>query len=246
MTPSHTKRRGARAWVIAGVVAVAILAGLSVGAYVVLHSRLFAATTITVGGEHHETAAEVAAVAGLASAPPMISVNPGAIESRLARAFPWIASVSVATSWPHSVTVIITERTPVATIVLPKLGEVLVDRSGRQLGPPGPSEVLPRLEYSIPAGTADPPGALPATAMPGLVVASSLPRAFAAQVAVVQSNDNGWVTLHLATPVTFILGPATNLLAKYEDIAAVIANATLHHGDVVDVSVPQAMTVTGP
>ena len=53
------------------------------------------------------------------------------------------------------------------------------------------------------------------------------------------------MTLHLATPVSFVLGPASDLGAKYEDVASVIAHTTLHVGDVVDVSVPQAMTVTG-
>jgi len=62
----------------------------------------------------------------------------------------------------------------------------------------------------------------------------------------VQVNRVGWVTLHLDTPVSFVLGPASDLSQKYEDVASVIARTTLHIGDVVDVSVPQAMTVTGP
>ena len=87
---------------------------------------------------------------------------------------------------------------------------------------------------------------LAAAAVPGLLVAATLPPAFKAQVAVVQVSTAGWVTLHLTSPVSFVLGPASNLGAKYEDVAAVIARTTLHVGDVVDVSVPQAMTVTGP
>jgi len=43
-----------------------------------------------------------------------------------------------------------------------------------------------------------------------------------------------------------VLGPASDLSQKYEDVASVIARTTLHVGDVVDVSVPQAMTVSGP
>jgi protein involved in polysaccharide export with SLBB domain len=33
---------------------------------------------------------------------------------------------------------------------------------------------------------------------------------------------------------------------KYRDVASVIAGATLHPGDVLDVSVPQAPTISGP
>jgi cell division protein FtsQ len=245
MTPSHTKRRRTRRWVLVSVIAVVVLGALGFGAYAVLHSRYFAATRIIIGGEHHETAAQIAKVAGLSGAPPMLSVNAGAIQQELAAAFPWIESVSVTSSWPHTVDVRVTERTPVATIQTHAGTLVLVDVTGRRLGPAAAHAALPRLEYALPAG--DPAaGALPATAVPGLQVASTLPRAFAAQVAVVQVGTDGWVTLHLTTPVTFILGPATDLSAKYEDVAAVIARTTLHVGDVVDVSVPQAMTVTGP
>ena len=90
------------------------------------------------------------------------------------------------------------------------------------------------------------PGQLSGAAEPGLIVAATLPVAFAWQVSVIQVSPVGWVALHLDTPITFLLGPASNLGAKYEDVAAVIARTTLHAGDVVDVSVPQAMTVTGP
>jgi hypothetical protein len=65
-------------------------------------------------------------------------------------------------------------------------------------------------------------------------------------VADVQVAADGWVTLQLDSPVSFVLGPANDLYQKYEDVASVIARATLHVGDVVDVSVPQALTVSGP
>jgi hypothetical protein len=34
------------------------------------------------------------------------------------------------------------------------------------------------------------------------------------------------------------------LTAKYEDVSSILAGATLHNGDVIDVSVPDAPTVT--
>ena len=48
----------------------------------------------------------------------------------------------------------------------------------------------------------------------------------------------------MTTPVTFILGPATELHAKFVAVASVIAHSTLHPGDVVDVTVPGEMAVT--
>jgi hypothetical protein len=52
--------------------------------------------------------------------------------------------------------------------------------------------------------------------------------------------------LVLSTPVTVFLGTATDLGAKFEDTAAILAGATLHAGDVIDVSAPGSPVVTGP
>jgi cell division protein FtsQ len=231
--------------IVAGVVCLLLV--LSGATYAALHSRLFSATTVLVTGEHHETARQVERAAGLESAPTMLSIDPASIALRVELAFPWVATASVSTSWPHTVSIHIVERTPVA-VVAGKLGALdLVDVTGRRLGPARPGQSLPRIEYTAPQGD----GSLPrdqvsGAAEPGLIVAASLPTAFAWQVSTIQVSPVGWVTLHLDQPVTFLLGPASNLRAKYEDVAAVIARTTLHAGDVVDVSVPQAMTVTGP
>jgi hypothetical protein len=50
----------------------------------------------------------------------------------------------------------------------------------------------------------------------------------------------------MTTPVSFLLGPATNLNAKFVAIASVIAHGTLAPGDVVDVTVPDELAVTPP
>jgi Na+/H+ antiporter NhaC len=55
----------------------------------------------------------------------------------------------------------------------------------------------------------------------------------------------GWVQLAMTTPILVDIGDASQLQAKYEDVSAMLAGATLHDGDVVDVSVPGAPTVTG-
>jgi hypothetical protein len=95
-----------------------------------------------------------------------------------------------------------------------------------------------------------PPGGLgsvlPARDDAGLDVASSLPASFAAQVTGVTVEPTGWVQLSMTTPIAVDVGAATQLTAKYEDISSILAGAKLHNGDVIDVSVPDAPTVTGP
>ena len=202
---------------------------------------------MTVSGARHETPRQVIDAAGLAAGPSMLSVDPGLVTTRVAQRFPWVASVVVAKHWPHTVSIAITERRAIAEVAGLHRTTVLVDVTGRRLGAPASHEVLPHLQFQAVAGQPSTSSSMLATAaVPGLLVAATLPPAFAAQVAVIQVNKVGWVTLHLTTPVSFVLGPASDLGAKYEDVAAVIASTTLHVGDVVDVSVPQAMTVTGP
>jgi hypothetical protein len=50
----------------------------------------------------------------------------------------------------------------------------------------------------------------------------------------------------MTTPVTFVLGEPTELRQKFVAIASVIAHSTLVPGDVVDVSVPDELAVSGP
>jgi hypothetical protein len=63
---------------------------------------------------------------------------------------------------------------------------------------------------------------------------------------VISEDAHGDVTLKMTTPVSFVLGPAQNLHAKFVAIASVIAHSTLVPGDVVDVSVPDELAVTPP
>jgi hypothetical protein len=47
----------------------------------------------------------------------------------------------------------------------------------------------------------------------------------------------------MTTPVVVDIGSTSQLSAKYEDVSSILAGATLHDGDVIDVSVPDAPTV---
>ena len=87
-------------------------------------------------------------------------------------------------------------------------------------------------------------GTLTSIRSPACRVAATLPPSFVAQVTTVTVEPAGWVQLALTTPVLVDVGSATQLEAKYEDVSAALAAATLHAGDLIDVSVPRAMTIT--
>ncbi len=54
---------------------------------------------------------------------------------------------------------------------------------------------------------------------------------------------DGTISLALDSGITVVLGTGTELPAKYEDVAAIIAHGTLHPTSIIDVSVPESPTV---
>jgi len=225
------------------VVAVG-LAGTAVlvGGWFLLHSPLFAARSVTVTGAVHESAAQVVAQAGLADRPPLLDVDAGAAATSIER-LPWVRTATVQVSWPDGVHIAVTEEIPRFVVSEPGGRWASLSTDGRVLSvaaarPPG------LLLLSVP----QPPGALGSVLAtrdePGLRVASTLPASFAAQVTGVTVEPAGWVQLAMTTPVAVDIGTATQLTAKYEDVSSILAGATLHNGDVIDVSVPDSPTVS--
>ncbi len=213
-----------------------------VGGWFLLHSPVFAARSVTVTGAVHESAAQVVDQAGLASRPPLLDVDAGAAAAAIER-MPWVRTASVRVSWPDGVHIAVTEE--IARFAVGAAGGQwdTLSTDGRVLSvsparPPG------LLLLSVPRAPGAPGTVLPALDAPGLVVASTLPASFAAQVSAVTVEPAGWVRLALTTPIAVNIGTPTQLTAKYEDVSSILAGATLHDGDVIDVSVPGAPTVT--
>ena len=215
-----------------------------VGAWFLIHSPLFSARSVSVKGNVHESAAQVIEQAGLASQPPLLDVNAGAAAARIEQ-LPWIRSASVDVSWPDGVHITVSEETPRLVVSEPGGRWATLSAGGRVLAvstvrPPG------LVVLTVPQSPGAPGSVLPARDDSGLDVASTLPASFAAQVTGVTVEPAGWVQLSMTTPIAVDIGTATQLTAKYEDVSSILAGATLHNGDVIDVSVPDAPTVTGP
>jgi cell division septal protein FtsQ len=247
MDPRISARRNAviraqgRRRLVIVVIAAAFVTAL-VGAWFVLHSPLFSARSITVTGNVHETAAQVEAQGGLLTHPPLMDVHAGAVASGVEH-LPWVRSAAVHVSWPDGVHIAITEETATLAVSEPGGRWAEVSADGRVLGttaarPPG------LLLITVPTPPGAPGTSLGARDQAGLSVATTLPASFAAQVTAVTVEPAGWVQLTMTTPIVVDIGSASQLQAKYEDVSSILAGATLHNGDVIDVSVPQAPTVT--
>jgi cell division protein FtsQ len=231
----------------AALLAVAALVALGVG---LLHTPLFGAKVVRVTGNHPNTTdAAILQAAGLVHRPPLISVDPAGAAARV-ETLPFVASAQVTRDWPDGVTVHVTERVPVATMGATPSGWATLDGAGRTLAVAAARpDHLPALVVHGPAGTTVAPapvgGTVARAAEPGLRVARTLPPAFAAQVGTVTVAADGTVSLALDANLVVLLGTTSDLTAKYEDVAAIIAHAPLRGAHTIDVTVPQSPTV-GP
>ncbi|HEX3793271.1 MAG TPA: FtsQ-type POTRA domain-containing protein [Acidimicrobiales bacterium] len=222
---------------------LAIVTALVVGLWFLAHSVLFSARNITVVGATHETAVQIEQAGGLTMQTPLLNVHDGAVAAGIEQ-LPWVLSATVSVHWPDSVHIVVTEQSPALTMNTASGQWAALSASGRVLAvsaqrPAG----LPLVTGPLAPGA--PGTVVGAGDQVGLRVASTLPASFKAQVTAVHIEPGGWVQLAMTTPITVNIGTATQLPAKYEDVTSLLAHATLHTGDVLDVSVPDAPTVTG-
>jgi cell division protein FtsQ len=235
-------RRRLRALLKFTGVVVLVAASAVVAGQWILRTAFFRVQHVTLVGVHRESSLSVLRASQLDAHPTMISVSAVSIQKRLAQ-FPWITGVAVEKHWPHSLVVTVREATSVAVAFNSHHVLEYVDASGRDLGAAPVAVNLPTLHYLKPTKSTWP---YERAGSGAAYVASQLPTAFRAQVAVISEDASGRVSLKMTTPVSFVLGPATQLHAKFVAIASVIAHTTLRPGDVVDVTVPDELAVTGP
>ena len=239
---SRTQKRLRLAGVALGAVA---LVALAVG---LLYTPWFAAKVVTITGAHPNTPdRSIVAAAGLLHHPPLISVDPIPTAARV-ESLPFIASAQVTRHWPDAVIIHVTERVPVMAMAGPNASWSTLDGNGRTLAVTPSRPALPVLIVHGPSGPV-PPAPVGATvavsADSGLTVTRTLPPAFAGQVVSITAAADGTVSLALNSHLVVLLGTVSNLTAKYEDVAAIIAHASLRGAHTIDVTVPQSPTV-GP
>ena len=224
---------------------VAALVALGV---LLLHTPPFEAKVVRITGAHPNTSTlAIETAAGVVRHPPLISVDPGPAAARV-ETLPFIASARVTRHWPDAVTITVTERRPVTTMAGPAAGWSTLDGNGRSLAVTPGRPALPVLIVTTAKGPV-PPAPVGATvapaADPGLLVARTLPPAFAGQVISITVAPDATLSLALTSGLVVLLGTASDLTAKYEDVAAIIAHASLRGAHTIDVTVPQSPTV-GP
>ena len=242
ITPARRRRRGLVIKVVVATVVVVTL--LVVGGRWLLQQSLFRVQHVHLSGEVHESAQQVLSATRLDAHPTMIGLSQATLQRDLS-VYPWIGSISLIKRWPNSIDLAIHEVSAVAVAFDPHHVLRYVSAAGRDLTTAPLGTDMPTLA-TTPASLATTTWPYDGPEAAAAVVASQLPEAFRAQVSQIIVDASGNVTLQLTTPLRFFLGPATNLTAKFVAVASAIAHGTFSAGDVVDVTTPNELSVTGP
>ena len=236
---SRATRRRADPWRTAffGVLALALLA---VAVWALLGSSLLAVRQVQVIGNHLVPAAEVRAVAQIRTGTPLARVDTGAVARRVEQIGP-VLSATVSRSWPHTIVISITERTPVLAVALAGGGYDLIDPHGVVVRSADRRPAGMPLLTSAPAVLRGSTGILAAA-----TVLRHLPPALRTLVRSVSAASASTVsastvTLHLAHGITVVWGGTGQDAQKTEVLDSLLRT----HARYYDVSDPAAAVTQG-
>lgn len=213
-------------------VAAGVLALVGALAWVVLASPLLAVRTVVVAGNARATAGLVELTADVPTGRPLARVDVAAAEQRV-EALPVVADATVVRDWPHTVRVVVTERSARAVARGGTgSGWRLVDAEGVDFAgvaerPAG----LPLLDLDLAAAD-------PSRVRAAMAVVAALPATVARSVTTVRAGSPDDVTLVLRGGAVIRWGSAE----RAADKVAVLRALLTRKAAVYDVRAPDAPT----
>jgi cell division protein FtsQ len=198
-------------------------------------SSLVAVEHVHISGVHGSEAIEIrAALEDSARRMTTMDFNAGALRSALA-SYAIVAGVQVRTSFPHTVSITVSERPPVAELV--SAGQrTAVAADGTVLGPALSSSSLPSVSGSVepaPGARISEPAALAA-----VTVLGAAPASLARFVARVYEGPEG-LTVAMRSGLLVYFGNDTRPHAKWLSLARVLVSPSSTGAMYVDVRLPE-------
>ncbi len=229
---------------------MAVIVIVIAAAWFTLQSPLFAVDSVTVEGNTRTSTGDVAMVSGISPGDPLISVRQDAVRERLS-SLPWIAGVDVNVGWSGTVHIRVSERAAVAVVVTDAGEALLVDDTGRILGPMDStseelsSDGLVRIEgLTVEAPDSREPNQVAGLrSQEALLVATNLGSGVKTRVAAVVVAADG-LELRLVPDGTVLLGSSDDLTAKLRSLTTVLAQVDLDDLETIDIRVPDQPVVT--
>lgn len=236
--PTAGRRRRWRGWRRVALLGTAALASAAVvvGAWwLLLGSTVLGVRTVQVQGTHAFTSAQVLHAAAVPTGGPLAKVDTGAAAGRVLR-LPGIADVQVSRRFPHTISIRVTERVPIAVLSATGGRTQLLDAAAAVWVPPGP--VPPGLPVLM-----DRDGLLDARSVDTAVqVSTSLPASLHSQVRALVAVSPSAVLLVLRNQRVLVWGGPDDTATKARVAAALLGATKAWY---VDVSAPAA-PVTRP
>jgi cell division protein FtsQ len=244
-----------RTLVLLAVAAVVLGTGLG---WLLYGSPWLRAEHVSVSGTRVLTADQVRTTARVPLGDALLSVDTNAIEARLREELPRIDTVDVSRSWPHGITLNVTERVPVLVIektgATEKQGDnqkdnkarkyVEVDKKGVRFATVSRiPEGTPLLELTVARGASARRFPAERLTRAAVDVARDLPAAVARTTRTVTVRSYDSVTLELGGGRTVLWGSAEQGRAKARTLTALMKAAPRARH--FDVSVPTAPASSG-
>ena len=207
------RRRRGRWWL-----AAAIVAAVLVGAWFLTRTPLLDVDRIDVQGATVVTTEEIVSVSGLRTGAPLLEVDAGAAAARV-RQLPYIETASVTRQLDGLIIITVTERIPVALAIDANGVAMLVDRSGKVIGPHVAGDGIEIVLAGVEAG---PAGSVIEGASGALAVASFLTPGMRSRVVSISTAVDGSISLALGPQGTVVMGPPSDLAAKVDSLRIVM------------------------
>ena len=172
------------------------------------------------------SADEVRAAAQVETGVPLLRVDTGAIEQRLAQV-PQVESVTVTRAWPDAVVIDVVRRTPVAIVAGTSGGYDVVDATGAVI------RTVSSVEDGVPVVRASGDGVAAAVA-----VARDLPEEIRRRVVTVEASTRNDVTLILKNGAEVMWGSAEEGPFKAEVLLVLLKEVDARYYDVSSPGVP--------
>jgi cell division protein FtsQ len=202
-------------WHRAAVVAVALVA-FAAAVLFLSRTSLLDARRIEVSGADHVHRADVVAIAGVSKDSNVLWFDQAAAERRL-EAEPWIAHADVSASFPRTIRIAVTERTPVA-VIRGRAGS-LIAGDGTVLPGPSHGDKLPTIDLGT-VTTAEGRAPSPVGAARSL---GAMRPALRSEVTLVRVMRDATIELRLRGGTTVRFGAPVETVRKAEAIRRVLA-----------------------
>lgn len=226
-----------RRWPLIGsvIALVVVVGGLVAIAY---FTPLMSVRSVEVTGATAIDAGEVLRTAQVPEGSPLLQVDTAEIANRVS-ALPEIESVNVSRKYPSTLTIAVTERTPVVTVE--QSGRIgVMDRLGMVYLTFGSAKDLPKSLQGLPALQMTDPSAANPTTRAALTVVQDLPDWLASRVVAVAADSPSDITLRLKSGKKAVWGDAGRTADKAEALRSLL----IVDGQQYNVSSPEYASVS--